>query len=65
MLHGDVTELVLDQVQIFDQQITLTRHLAKQRSDLSCCRRIDLPSLRNGSRNTTAGAWMTRLMCGS
>jgi hypothetical protein len=51
---GDVAVFVLDQMQMLDQQITLPRPLAKQRSDFSSRGRIDLTALGGAARLAAA-----------
>ena len=46
MGRGNLTVFVLDQVQVFDQEIALPRPVAEQQLNLMCRGRIDLPALR-------------------
>src|SRR5204862_3860393 len=52
---GDVAVLVLDQMQMLDQQVALTRAVAEQRCDLSGRAGVDLPAL--GRAASLTAAW--------
>jgi hypothetical protein len=56
MWRGDVAVMILDQMQMFDQQIAAARSVDQQRLDISERGRIDLAALRRARRFAAAGA---------